>query len=211
MFPSKEDFFNALAEKHGLERQKKFAAAKVAVCGLGGLGSNIAIALARAGVGRLHLIDFDRIEITNLNRQQYFPEQIGLFKADAMKENLSHIAPYCEITSQVAEITCENVEELLAGFPIVCEAFDKAEAKAALVDAVMEKLPGSCLVSGSGMAGFESANLIKTRKITSKFYICGDMSSDAGSGIGLYPPRVLACAAHQAHTILRIIAGEFEC
>ena len=210
MIPTKEEFFNALAEKHGLERQKKFEAAKVVICGLGGLGSNIAIALARAGVGRLHLIDFDRIEITNLNRQQYFPEQIGMFKADAMKENLSHIAPYCEITSQVVKITCENADELIRGFPIICEAFDKAEAKAMLVDAVMEKLPESYIVSGSGMAGFDSANLIKTGKITDKFYICGDMQSDVGSGIGLYPPRVLACAAHQAHLILRIIAGEFE-
>ena len=93
MIPSKEEFFNGLAAKHGSELQKKFAAASVAVCGAGGLGSNIAIALARAGVGRLRIIDFDKIEITNLNRQQYFADQIGLFKAVALKENLAKIAP----------------------------------------------------------------------------------------------------------------------
>ena len=211
MIPSKEDFFNALAEKHGLERQKKFAAAKVSVCGLGGLGSNIAVALARAGVGRLHLIDFDRVEITNLNRQQYFPDQIGLFKSDALKETLSHIAPYCEIVSENVKITEENIPDLLSDSPIICEAFDKAEAKAMLVDGVLANFPEAYLVAGSGMAGFDTANSIKTRKITDKFYICGDMASDVGSGIGLYPPRVLVCAAHQAHTVLRIIAGEFDC
>ena len=211
MIPSKEEFFNGLAAKHGLELQKKFAAASVAVCGAGGLGSNIAIALARAGVGRLKIIDFDKIEITNLNRQQYFADQIGLFKALALKENLSKIAPYCEVTAETVKITEENVTELLKGFPIVCEAFDKAEAKAMLVNAVLENMPETYLVSGSGMASLNSANLIKTRKITDKFYLCGDMESDVDAGNGLFGARVLVCAAHQAHAILRIIAGKFEC
>ena len=210
MIPSKEEFFNGLAAKHGLELQKKFAAASVAVCGAGGLGSNIAIALARAGVGRLKIIDFDKIEITNLNRQQYFADQIGLFKAKALKENLSKIAPYCKVTAEVAKITEENVTELLKGFPIVCEAFDKAEAKAMLVNAVLENMPETYLVSGSGMASLNSANLIKTRKITDKFYLCGDLTNDVAAGNGLFGARVLVCAAHQAHTILRIIAGKFE-
>lgn len=211
MIPSKEDFFNALAAKHGSELQKKFAAASVAVCGAGGLGSNIAIALARAGVGRLKIIDFDKIEITNLNRQQYFADQIGLFKAVALKENLSKIAPYCEVEAEVVKITEENITSLLKGFSIVCEAFDKAEAKAMLVNAVLENMPETYLVSGSGMASLNSANSIKTRKITDKFYLCGDLTNDVDAGTGLFGSRVLVCAAHQAHTILRIIAGEFDC
>lgn len=210
MIPSKEDFFNALAAKHGSELQKKFAAASVAVCGAGGLGSNIAIALARAGVGRLKIIDFDKIEITNLNRQQYFADQIGLFKAVALKENLSKIAPYCEVEAEVVKITEENITSLLKGFSIVCEAFDKAEAKAMLVNAVLENMPETYLVSGSGMASLNSANSIKTRKITDKFYLCGDLTNDVDAGNGLFGARVLVCAAHQAHTVLRIIAGEFE-
>ena len=211
MIPSKEEFFNGLAAKHGPELQKKFAAASVAVCGAGGLGSNIAIALARAGVGRLKIIDFDKIEITNLNRQQYFADQIGLFKAVALKENLSKIAPYCEVEAEVVKITEENITSLLKGFSIVCEAFDKAEAKAMLVNAVLENMPETYLVSGSGMASLNSANSIKTRKITDKFYLCGDLTNDVDAGTGLFGARVLVCAAHQAHTILRIIAGEFDC
>ena len=211
MIPSKEEFFNGLAAKHGTELQKKFAAASVAVCGAGGLGSNIAIALARAGVGRLKIIDFDKIEITNLNRQQYFADQIGMFKAQALKENLSEIAPYCEVTAEVTKITEENVTSLLKGIPIVCEAFDKAEAKAMLVNAILENMPETYLVSGSGMASLNPANLIKTRKITDRFYLCGDFTNDVDAGNGLFGARVLVCAAHQAHTVLRIIAGEFDC
>ena len=210
MIPSKEEFFNALASKHGLELQKKFAAASVAVCGAGGLGSNIAIALARAGIGRLKIIDFDKIEITNLNRQQYSADQIGMFKAEAMKENLAKIAPYCEVSTEIVKITEENAVGLLQGFPIVCEAFDKAEAKAMLVNTVLEKLPETYLVSGSGMASLNPANLIKTRKITDKFYLCGDLTNDVAAGDGLFGARVLVCAAHQAHAVLRIIAGENE-
>ena len=210
MIPTKEEFFNALATKHGAEFQKKFAAASVVICGAGGLGSNIAIALARAGVGRLKIIDFDKIEITNLNRQQYFADQIGMFKAQALKENLSKIAPYCEVTAEVAKITEENVSSLLKGFPIVCEAFDKAEAKAMLVNAILENMPDTYLVSGSGMASLNSANSIKTRRITDRFYLCGDLTNDVDAGNGLFGARVLVCAAHQAHTVLRIIAGEFE-
>ena len=210
MFPTKEEFFNALAAKHGALLQKKFEAASVAVCGAGGLGSNIAIALARAGVGRLKIIDFDKIEITNLNRQQYFADQIGLFKALALKENLAKIAPYCEVAAEVTKITEENISSLLKGFPIVCEAFDKAEAKAMLVNAVLENMPETYLVSGSGMASLNSANSIKTRKITDKFYLCGDLTNDVDAGNGLFGTRVLVCAAHQAHAVLRIIAGEFE-
>ena len=203
--------FRSLAAKHGLELQKKFEAASVAVCGAGGLGSNIAIALARAGVGRLKIIDFDKIEITNLNRQQYFADQIGLFKAQALKENLARIAPYCEVEAEVTKITEENVASLLKGFTVVCEAFDKAEAKAMLVNAILENMPETYLVSGSGMASLNSANSIKTRKITDKFYLCGDLTNDVAAGNGLFGARVLVCAAHQAHAVLRIIAGEFDC
>ena len=94
MIPTREEFYQALSDRHGAALQAKISAARVAVCGLGGLGSNIAIALARAGVGHLHLIDFDRVDITNLNRQQYFVRQMGLLKTDALKEILAEIAPY---------------------------------------------------------------------------------------------------------------------
>jgi len=190
--------------------QEKFSSAVVAVCGLGGLGSNIAVSLARAGIGRLILIDFDRVELTNLHRQQYKADQIGRYKTDALLENLREVAPYvnAEVFSEC--VTEENFAELLKDADIICEAFDDAESKAMLVNGVLEKLPDRYLVAASGMAGMGTPNAIRTRKITEYFYLCGDGESDAADSIGLVAPRVMLCAAHQAQTVLRILAGEFE-
>ena len=210
MIPSKNEWMDALIARHGLDLQKRFSSATVAVCGLGGLGSNIAIALARAGIGKLFLIDFDRVDITNLHRQQYKANQIGLHKADALAENLVEIAPYTEITAVTAKITEENFADLLKGADVVCEAFDNAEAKAMLVNGVLEQLPDCYLVAASGMAGMDTPNTIRTRKVMGRFYLCGDEKNDVADTIGLVAPRVMLCAAHQAHTVLRILAGEYE-
>ena len=210
MIPSKHEWTEALIARHGPDLHKRFSSATVAVCGLGGLGSNIAIALARAGIGKLLLIDFDRVDITNLHRQQYKANQIGRNKTDALAENLSEIAPYTEVRTVTAKITEENFADLLKDADIVCEAFDNAEAKAMLVNGVLEQLPECCLVAASGMAGMDTPNTIRTRKIMKRFYLCGDEVSDAADTIGLAAPRVMLCAAHQAHTVLRILAGEYE-
>ena len=114
MIPDKNEWMDALVARHGSFLYQRFSAATVAVCGLGGLGSNIAITLARAGIGKLLLIDFDRVDITNLHRQQYKANQIGLHKTDALAENLLEIAPYTEISSVTAKITAENLAELIS-------------------------------------------------------------------------------------------------
>ena len=201
---------DALIARHGLDLHKRFSSATVAVCGLGGLGSNIAIALARAGIGKLILIDFDRVDITNLHRQQYKANQIGFYKADALAENLLEIAPYTGLQTVTEKITEENFAHLLKDVDIVCEAFDNAESKAMLVNGVLEQLPHCYLVAASGMAGMDTPNTIKTRKVMKRFYLCGDEVSDVADTIGLVAPRVMLCAAHQAHTVLRILAGEYE-
>ena len=210
MIPSKNEWMDALIARHGLDLHKRFSSATVAICGLGGLGSNIAIALARAGLGMLLLIDFDRVDITNLHRQQYKANQIGLYKADALAENLLEIAPYTEITAVTAKITEENFADLLKGADVVCEAFDNAETKAMLVNGVLEQLPNCYLVAASGMAGMDTPNTIRTRKVMKRFYLCGDETNDVADTIGLVASRVMLCAAHQAHTVLRILAGEYE-
>ena len=210
MTPDRETFFAALVSRHGADRQAKFSAARVAVCGLGGLGSNVAIALARAGVGHLHLIDFDRVEPSNLNRQQYFASQVGMAKADALRENIAAINPYCEVVAETLRIEAGNVSSLLANDDIVCEAFDRAETKAMLVSEVMEAFPEKPVVAASGMAGLESANRIATRRVSKRLYVCGDFVADVDDGQGLYGARVLVCAAHQATAVLRILAGEKE-
>ena len=210
MFVTKEEWNKALTERHGKELQQAFLAATVAVCGLGGLGSNIAIALARTGIGKLILIDFDRVDITNLHRQQYKAAQIGMYKTVALAENLKEIAPYVSVEIHTERITEDNVITLLQDADIICEAFDDAECKAMFTNTMLSELPDKYLVAASGMAGMGTVNSIKTRKITSRFYLCGDEISEVSDGIGLVAPRVALCAAHQAHTVLRILAKQFE-
>ena len=210
LIPTKDEWNKALCERHGEELQKEFSSATVAVCGLGGLGSNIAISLARAGIGKLILIDFDRVDITNLHRQQYKANQIGMNKTDALSENLKEIAPYIDLEIHTARVTEETASHLLQGADIICEAFDNAEAKAMLTNFVLETMQDKFLVAASGMAGFGSANAIQTRKVMNRFYLCGDEESDVQSEGSLISSRVMLCAAHQAHTVLRILAGEFE-
>ena len=210
LIPTKEEWYAALSERHGEKIQKNFESATVAICGLGGLGSNIAFALARAGIGKLILIDFDSVDITNLHRQQYKASQIGINKTEALKNNLFEIAPYAAIETHSVHISEKNAEELLEEADIICEAFDDADCKAMLVNLVTERMPEKYLVAASGMAGFGSANTIQTRRISKRFYICGDGTSDVQSEGSLVASRVMLCAAHQAHTVLRILTEQFE-
>lgn len=208
--PSENEMRQALEIRQGVEMTKRFSNATVAVCGLGGLGSNIAINLARAGVGKLILIDFDKVDVTNLHRQQYKASQVGMYKTEALLSNLLEIAPYIRTEIHTVKIDEDNAKMLLEGADIVCEAFDNAQCKAMLVNLVSEEMPEKYLVAASGMAGFGSPNSIKTRRITNHFYLCGDGTSDVADDIGLVSSRVMICAAHQAHTVLRILAGQFE-
>ena len=163
LIPTKEEWYAALSERHGEKTQNIFESATVAICGLGGLGSHIAFALARAGIGKLILVDFDSVDITNLHRQQYKASQIGMNKTAALRANLLEIAPYVAIETHKVHISEDNAEELLEEANIICEAFDDAESKAMLTNLVLEKMPEKYLVASSCMAGFGSANTIQTR------------------------------------------------
>lgn len=158
---SRESIRLAREARHGPELQERFSAASVAVCGLGGLGSNLALCLARAGVGRLHLIDFDRVDLSNLHRQQYFTPQLGRPKTEALRDILAAAAPDVTVTIHTARVTEDNLDALLADCRIVCEAFDTPEDKALLVNAVLERFPDKYVVAASGMAGLGPANEIR--------------------------------------------------
>lgn len=203
--PSKEDIDAALDKRHTRAVQEKIRKARVAVCGLGGLGSNIAFALARCGVGRLHLIDFDCVDLTNLNRQQYTIAQLGRPKPQALKEELLAVNPYLDICTDWVKITEDNLPELLKDDRYICEAFDAPEEKAMLTNFVLENFPDKYLVGASGMAGFGNSNAIQTKRILPHYYLCGDRVSDIKEYGSLMAPRVMICAAHQANTVLELI------
>ena len=179
---------------------------RVATCGLGGLGSNVAILLARAGVGELFLIDFDVVEPTNLNRQQYEIGDLYRPKTDALREKIARINPFVRVRTLNERLTAQNVAEILKNERIICECFDDAAAKAMLFDA----LGGTdrFLICASGMAGSGGANEIRTTRLGKNVFVCGDRKSAAAQGVGLLAPRVAICAAHQANVALRLILGE---
>ena len=205
---SKEAWLSALIERHGAARQEKFSRGRVAICGLGGLGSRVAELLTRAGVRYLRLIDFDRLEATNLNRQWYFMEQLGRYKAEALADNLRRITPYAELDVHTVRITEDNLASLLADVDVIVEAFDNATCKAMLVNGVREQFPRCHLVAASGMAGFASANAMRVRRLSENFYLCGDGRSAADAGDGLYGARVNICSAQEALVVLQLLAGE---
>ena len=186
------------------EQSQRLQAAKVAIVGLGGLGSNVALWLARLGVGQLLLYDFDKVELSNLNRQYYFLEDVGQYKATALLRHLKAVNPYGNYCSRVVRLTEDNLAELLSEAHIVCEALDSPEAKALLVNGVLESFPDKYLVAASGLAGFASSASMQVRRVTPRFYLCGDSVSDMLQ-LPLCGARVGLCAAQEALTIARII------
>ena len=210
IIPDKCEIDNVLSMRHTQEVFEKLKNARVAVAGLGGLGSNIALMLARAGVGTLHLIDFDEVDLSNLNRQQYFICHLGMYKTDAIKDEISRINPYINVITDCIKVTDENIDTLFKDDNIICEAFDNPDCKAMIVNHILETMKDAYIVAASGMAGTETSNTIITRKITDRFYLCGDETSVAVKGNGLMSPRVTICAAHQANAILRIILGKYD-
>ena len=186
---------------------KKLKEKKVCILGLGGLGSNVAILLARAGIGHLKLVDFDIVEASNLNRQQYRISHIGMKKTEAIKTIIKEINPFVEIEVLDVKVDRENILSIVGDIEIVVEAFDVAETKAMAIEELLIN-GNKILVSASGMAGLGSANEIITRKIRDNFYLVGDNYSDYEEYSGIMSTRVMICAAHQANIVLRLILGE---
>jgi len=176
----------------------------VGIAGAGGLGSNVAVALARAGVGRLVIADFDRIEPSNLNRQQYFLDQVGERKVVALRENLLAVNPYSLYEIHDVRITRRNAATVFARVDVLVEAFDKAEAKEMLIEASLSRFPGRPVVAASGLAGYGCNRRIHARRL-GNLYICGDESSQCPKGISPMAPRVALVAAMQANLVVELL------
>ena len=199
-------WWQALADRCGREACQRLRQARVAVVGLGGLGSNIAPLLVRMGVGRLHLLDFDRVELSNLHRQQYGLSQVGQLKTEALAATLRGINPFVQLQLDNVRLTEENFTTYLAEDSYICEAVDRATTKAWLINGVLTTWPERYLVAASGMAGAGPTELLQVRRLQSNFYICGDGSSDCCRET-LVASRVACCAAQQAHLLYRLILG----
>ncbi len=215
-----EVVFIRRGEKPGLEELEALMTARhtpgvhvvmrrgtVGIAGLGGLGSVVAGALARIGVGRLILADFDVVEPSNLNRQQYFIDQIGERKVDALAENLARINPYVRCDTHAVRLTPENIPVIFDGVDVAVEAFDTPEAKAMIAETFSRCFPEIPLVMASGLAGYESGNTIRTRRFGRNIILVGDLETAAAPGTGLMAPRVGIAAHHQANAVVRLLLG----
>lgn len=188
------------ADKATLER------AVVGIAGAGGLGSNCAMHLVRAGVRRLVIADFDTVVPGNLNRQFFFADQVGMPKVEALRVNLLRIEPGLELDMRMMRITAENVRELFAGCAVVAEAFDTVEAKAMIVRALVPVKP---LVAVSGVAGWGNSNALEVRRAGRNLVMVGDGTTGVDPEHGIFPhsPRVGIAAAMLANAVVSLLLG----
>lgn len=199
---------DALIERVTLPVFERLQQSHVAIAGCGGLGSHIAIMLARSGVGSLHIVDCDGVELSNINRQAYLLRHLGYCKVDALRYILHDINPYLGLRAQHIRVTEGNAVEIFGDAPIVCEAFDESTNKAMLVNTLLANCPKMHIVAASGMAGYGPANDILSKQVMSRLTLCGDGKTDLAEGVPLVAPRVMLCAAHQAQAVIRLLLSE---
>ncbi|MFA5168211.1 MAG: sulfur carrier protein ThiS adenylyltransferase ThiF [Candidatus Omnitrophota bacterium] len=197
-------FRKDLIKKLGETRLTKIEKAKIGIAGAGGLGSNCAACLVRAGFKHFTIADFDRIEPSNLDRQFYFEDQVGMKKVEALRTNLHRINPHLELQMLPVKLDRTNIREIFRDCDVVAECLDRAEAKSMLVS---ELLPsGKLIVSASGLGGFGSSDNIKIHRLKKNLILIGDLASDIEKAPAL-SPRVSIAAAKQADVVLEFVAG----
>ena len=207
VMPEREILRSMIASRNSPELNLALSKAVIGVAGLGGLGSNIALSLARVGVKKLVLADFDVVEPSNLNRQQYFVRHIGLKKTQALKELINDVNPFVEVETHDIFLDEKNVASVFGECEILCEAFDNVAGKAMILNEAGASLKDKKIIGASGMAGYFSSNLIKTIKFAKNVYLCGDLTNEAKIGQGLMAPRVAVCANHEANLAIRLLMG----
>ncbi|MCK5358562.1 MAG: sulfur carrier protein ThiS adenylyltransferase ThiF [Elusimicrobiales bacterium] len=194
------DFEKSLLKYFSAEQLKKIQNVRVGIAGAGGLGSNCAVNLVRSGFKKFVICDFDSVEFSNLNRQFYFGDQVGMVKVKALKENLLRINPGIEVTDINKLVTAENIKVLFENCDAVVEAFDKVAAKKMITEYYLSA--GKFFVSASGLAGWGNSDEIKIRRVRDTFHIVGDMKSEASEKLPPCSPRVNVAAAKEADIIL---------
>ncbi|MCK4535512.1 MAG: sulfur carrier protein ThiS adenylyltransferase ThiF [Desulfuromonadales bacterium] len=205
--PVEDELDALLTARHTPGVHEKVRSACVGIAGVGGLGSAVAVALTRIGIGQLIIADFDIVEPSNLNRQQFFLDQIGLPKVYALRDTLARINPHVHVTACHLKLTPGNLAELFTPVQVLVEAFDKADQKVMLIEEFASRFPEKPIVAGSGMAGYGPSNTIGTERCGSQLFVCGDGTTAAEPGTGLMAPRVGIAAHHQANAVLRLLLG----
>ncbi len=205
--PSALDMQRALKARHSPEFQHRFKRATVGIMGLGGLGSAVALCLVKIGIGKLILSDYDVVVLSNIHRQHYFLDQIGLKKTIALKKTLVRINPFVAIKTLDSKLSEQSIPGLFKEVDVLVECFDNPAMKAAALRTVLQHMPDTGYIGASGMAGCESGNTIICRRIKPHVYIVGDNKSDVKSHGSLFASRVGIAAHHQANQVVRLLLG----
>ena len=202
---SRQEFQELLSLRHSPEIQAIFNRATVGIMGLGGLGSVVAMTLARMGIGHLCLADFDVVDPANLNRQYYFYDQVGLAKTEAMAANLSRVNPFLELTLINEKLDSGSIKQHFSQVDVLVECFDDPAMKAEAFRLALTDLKPIRYVGASGVAGYGPNNTIQTSQPYDGVYLVGDGSSAAGPGSTLMASRVGIAAHQQANQAIRIL------
>lgn len=173
---------------------------QIGIAGAGGLGSNCALALVRSGFVNFVIADFDKVSLSNLNRQQYFPDDIGKYKVECLEKLIRKINPSAKCLIYNDRITKENATDVFFKCQCIVEAFDNAESKAMLAEEFIAS--DRLLVSVSGLGGYGMTDRIITRKVRDNFYLVGDGVSEVGENNKPFAPCVMIAAAKQADVVL---------
>ncbi len=191
-----------------LKRIQKILSRKtVGIAGAGGLGSNVAVALARSGIGCLIVVDFDKVEKSNLNRQYYFLNQIGKYKVDALQEVIHTINPAVKVEKIQLKLQKGKMHDPFKNADVIVEALDKAETKADFIEDIIEKFPHTPLVAASGVAGYGHSDRIVTRHLN-ELHVCYDEQAKSSEQDVLLAPKVCLMANWQANIVLDLLIGE---
>ncbi len=197
-----------LAAYLGEDRLKYLQSITIGIAGAGGLGSNCAMHLVRSGFKRFVLIDFDRVEASNLNRQYYTLDQVGEFKVIALSKNMFAVNPGLDITQHIETATATNMPHIFRKCEVIVEAFDAARIKRSLVETFLPT--NKLIVAASGIGGAGNADTILTRKVRDNFYMVGDMKTECSMENPPFSPKVAISAAKQADVILSHYLAKFE-
>jgi sulfur carrier protein ThiS adenylyltransferase len=205
------ELYDKLTARNSSEIRYKIKQAVIGIAGCGGLGSNAAIALARIGVKKLIIADFDKVEPSNLNRQQFFVSDIGKNKTDALAAYIINVNPFVIVEKHLVKLTPKNIFDIYDECPIVIEAFDKVSEKSMIVKAFGDKrFENKYLITASGLAGYSSSNLIKTNRLSKNIFLCGDNKNEGNEKNGLMAPRVIIAAGHQANMAVELISKIYK-
>ena len=187
--------------------QKKLKKSCIGIAGIGGLGSNAAVSLARAGIGRLVLVDFDIVERSNLGRQYYFLDDIGKSKVDSLTKIIKKINTEIDLVTHNIKLEKGQMEKPFRDVDVVIEALDNAETKTIFIEEILSKLPEKPIIAASGVAGYGHSERITTKRLGNLF-MCYDELAKSSDDDVLMAPRVTLMANWEANLALEIILGE---